>query len=346
MHDRFHMKVAKRFTRPHDERGISIVLVALLMVGMLGVAAIVLDLGQAYANHRQMQNAADASSLAATRALDKARLAGYANTALNSAVDTTASDVATKNGATGSNVTCQVIRWNYYLDNSQVIAPCSQTATWTIDATNGGPAGVLVKAGVTAKTAFGGVINQRTTTAQGTAAATIQPLTQARGPFIVCGLGSNDGYDLLTNGKFDADKAKALGVFPIQASQLPRCNGPSAFKGKAADPGAIVQIPGIDLGDNGNGFDASIRGIVLGATPCGGVDPTVTNCDLAIPIADTTNNYSFHVVAIAVFHITGDGLGNPKYFAQYVGNFDQATGGQGGTGVCSAGALCLVKLVS
>src|SRR5947209_10588375 len=197
MHDRFHIKVARRFTRPNDERGISIVLVALLMVGMLGVAAIVLDLGQAYANRRQMQNAADAASLAATRALDKARLVRYANTALNSAVDSTASDVATKNGADGSNVTCQVIRWNYYLDQTQIIAPCSPASGWTGDTTNGGPAGILVKTGVTAKTAFGGAINQATTTARANAAATIQPLIQARGPFIICGQPSNDGYNLL-----------------------------------------------------------------------------------------------------------------------------------------------------
>ncbi|MBV9041793.1 MAG: hypothetical protein JOZ68_12360 [Acidimicrobiia bacterium] len=336
--------------RSYDEHGFSIVLVALLMTGMLSVTAVVLDLGQAYSNHRQMQNAADAAALAATRALDKARLVSYANTSLNSAVDTTASDVASKNGAQGSQVSCQVIRWNYYLDNSQIIAPCSATATWTADTTNGGPAGVLVNTGVTAKTAFGGVINQSTTTAKGSAAASIQPLAAGRGPFIVCGQKSNDGYDMLNaDGTFNAAKAKAVGTFAIQAAQLPRCNGPAAFKGKAADPSAVFNIPGIDVGTNGNGFDATIQGIVLGATPCNGQDPAVTDCDLAIPIADSTvpaGSYNFHVTSVAVFHITGDGHGNPKYFATYVGNLDQARGGQGGTGVCAVGSLCLVKLVA
>ncbi|HEV3353135.1 MAG TPA: pilus assembly protein TadG-related protein [Acidimicrobiales bacterium] len=339
------MKLAQFLAKPRDERGLSIVLVALLVTAMLAIASIVLDLGQAYANRRQMQNAADAASLAATRALDKAHQAGYASTALNSAVDTTATNVATNNGAQAAQVTCQVIRWNYYLDNTQIIAPCSPASGWISDATNGGPAGVLVGTGVTVRTTFGAVINQKTTTAKANAAATLQPLAAGRGPFIVCGKESNDGYDLLNaDGSFNRTKALALGVFPVQAAQLPRCNGPAAFKGKAADPAATFTVPGTDLGDNGNGFDASIQGIVLGATPC--QSPAQTDCDLALPIADSTSGYTFHITAIAVFHITGDGHGNPKYFAEYKGNLTTATGGQGGTGVCSTGALCVVKLVS
>jgi Flp pilus assembly protein TadG len=339
------VKMRRMITNSTDERGLSIVMVALMMVALLSVAAVVIDLGQAYANRRQMQNSADAAALAATRALDKARSAGFANSALNNAVDTTASSVATSNGARGSLVTCQVVRWNYYLDSSQVIAPCSPTSGWTGDATNGGPAGVVVKTGTTANTAFGSFVGASTTTARATAASTIQPLATGKGPFIICGNGSDDGYDILNaDGTFNAAKATALGVFPIQAAQLPRCNGPAAFKGKAADVNAVFTIPGTDVGTNGNGFDSTIQGIVLGATPC--PNDGSSDCDLVLPIADSTNGYNFHITAVAVFHVTGDGHGNPKYFAQYLGNLTTAGGGQGGTGVCPVGGLCVIKLVT
>jgi Flp pilus assembly protein TadG len=342
------MGLLTRVARPRDERGLSIIVVAIVMVAMLSIAAVVIDLGQAYSDRRKMQNSADAAALGATRALQKARKAGLANTALNDAVDSTASDVATKNGAQASLVTCSVIHWNYYSDNTQIIAPCSPSSGWIGDATNGGPAGVLVKVGTVTQAAFGAIIGQRTTTERASAAASIQPLRSARGPFIVCGKAANDGYDMLNaDGTFNAAKATALGTFPIQASQLPRCNGPVAFKGKALDAQAEFTIPGIDVGDNGNGFDSSIQGVVLGATPC--TASGQQDCDLAIPIADSVipnNSFNYHVTDIAVFHITGDGSGDPKYFAKYVATLDTASGGQGGTGVCSVGSLCLVKLVS
>lgn len=334
--------MATRRTR-RDERGFTIVLVAIALVGVLAVSAFAVDLGQAYASRRQMQNAADAAALAATRALDKARRASFATNLLNQAVATTASDVAQRNGAKPSMVTCTVVRWNYYLDNTQVSGACNAPATWTVDAVNGGAAGVAVTVGTTNYTFFASAIGQKAPSTSASAAATIQPLVSGSGPFIICGSASNDGYNLLTNGQFDPGKAAALGTFPIQAAQLPRCNGPAAFKGKAASAKAKFTIPGTDLGDNGNGFDANIQQIVLGASPCAA--PPDTGCSLALPIADSTNGYEFHIVAIAVFAVTGDGTGNPKYFARYDSTLATATGGQGGAGVCSIGPLCVIKLV-
>lgn len=335
------MSLVRRTRR--DERGVTIVLVALTMVGLLGISALAIDLGQAYASHRQMQNAADAAALAGTRALDKARRAGFLTSALNTSVATTVTDVATRNGAQTAKITCKVVRWNYYLDNSQVSGACNQPAVWTIDAVNGGATGVAVTVGTTNTTFFGSAIKQSAPSTSASAAATIEPLASGSAPFIICGDASNDGYNLLTNGKFDPVKAAALGTFPIQDSQLPRCNGPSAFKGKAADASATFTIPGTAVGDNGNGFDSNIRQMVLGATPC--ATPPATGCSMALPIADSTNGYNFHVVAIAVFAVTGDGTGNPKYSARYDSTLATASGGQGGTGACAVGALCLIKLV-
>jgi Flp pilus assembly protein TadG len=51
--------------RLHDERGISIIIVALGMVGLMGIAAIVVDVGNANQRSRSAQSVADASALAA-----------------------------------------------------------------------------------------------------------------------------------------------------------------------------------------------------------------------------------------------------------------------------------------
>src|SRR5436305_14854995 len=90
-----------------DEQGFSIVLVALLMVAMLIIAAIALDGGQAYADHRQMQNAADAAALAGARALEQVRFRGGSVTE----VAAQALAQATDNGASSStsHYSCMVL---------------------------------------------------------------------------------------------------------------------------------------------------------------------------------------------------------------------------------------------
>ncbi len=55
--------------RHNDERGQSMVLIALAMVGLIAFLALVIDGGMAFAARRQMQNAADAAALAGVRKL-------------------------------------------------------------------------------------------------------------------------------------------------------------------------------------------------------------------------------------------------------------------------------------
>ncbi len=84
------------------ERGQSIVLIALMLIGLLAIAALVLDGGNAYAQRRRMQNAADAGALAGAQELDssaRAKKQGYP-----SATDCTIHDAIneytyTRNGA-------------------------------------------------------------------------------------------------------------------------------------------------------------------------------------------------------------------------------------------------------
>ena len=51
------------------EDGQSIILIVILLAVLLGLVAVVLDIGNAYAQRRVSQNAADAAALAATRVL-------------------------------------------------------------------------------------------------------------------------------------------------------------------------------------------------------------------------------------------------------------------------------------
>src|SRR5439155_3991119 len=59
-----HMKTTR-----DGERGQVLILAALLMAGLMGMLTLVIDVGNAYAQRRFVQNAADAASLAAARYL-------------------------------------------------------------------------------------------------------------------------------------------------------------------------------------------------------------------------------------------------------------------------------------
>ncbi|MDI7274976.1 MAG: pilus assembly protein TadG-related protein, partial [Anaerolineae bacterium] len=55
--------------RDLQERGQTLVLVAVMLVGLVSVLALVIDMGNVYSQRRFMQNAADAAALAGARAL-------------------------------------------------------------------------------------------------------------------------------------------------------------------------------------------------------------------------------------------------------------------------------------
>lgn len=69
--NRLHMR-----TRTDNERGASAVMVALLMVALLGFAAICVDVGMMYAERAQLQNGADSASLAVANDCASARTCG------------------------------------------------------------------------------------------------------------------------------------------------------------------------------------------------------------------------------------------------------------------------------
>ena len=62
-------RLVRRNVRPHEERGQVIVLVVVMLVVLLGFAALVIDVGYAYYAHRQLQASADAAALAGAQEL-------------------------------------------------------------------------------------------------------------------------------------------------------------------------------------------------------------------------------------------------------------------------------------
>jgi len=331
--------------RLDDDRGIALMLGLVALVPILIVSALVLDGGAAYAQRRQGQNAADDAATAGARQLYEARFRG----ANASTVATVVTDVAEKNGATSS--TCTIIR-NDAAHSS--IGTCSNTA----NVQNAAAGGVRVVSTNTRATFLGGFAGQPTVTANTTAAATIQPVVGTGSPFIICG-GPIDGWDILTTvgGVARVDTAKALALnsqnggkgIDVQSSKIKQCGAGSAFKGKA-DANVRFTVPGNYAGNNGNGFDGIIQDQVLGATPCPEVWDGEIDCDIALPIADTGNgngnDIDMHLVALTIWHISGDGHGNPKYAGRFVGNRSLLSSGQGGTGtVTDASTPAVIKLV-
>ncbi|NOZ27464.1 MAG: hypothetical protein GXP39_05345 [Chloroflexi bacterium] len=65
------------------EEGQSLVVIALAMVALLGMASLAIDGGYAYAQHRRMQNAADLAALAGARALGMGRTASEIDQEIN-----------------------------------------------------------------------------------------------------------------------------------------------------------------------------------------------------------------------------------------------------------------------
>jgi hypothetical protein len=298
-----------------SERGAIVVFVALSLTAVLLVASVVIDGSHAYSQRRSMQNAADLSALAGARALDKVRYSG----ANWSTVGAAARNLGTDNDA--ESIDCTVI--------TKVGAPIGSCDQWWAVLWPGA-AGVRVVATDVRPTTFARITGTDDVTATATSAATIQTLIGTGTPFVICGNADLGGYPILnSDNTINASTAAAMGKVEIQSSQVPTCGAGSAFKGKIADDDFTV--PGWLHADNGNGYEQDINVQVVGAKACPTGGP-FDDCDMLVPIADrgvgNGNDIQMHAVAWAVFHITGTGQANPKYYGTFRGTAPYVTGGR------------------
>lgn len=298
-----------------SERGAILIFMAMSMTAVLLVATIAIDGSQAYSQRRSMQNAADLSALAGARALDKVKYAGANWSTVNAAAQNLGGDNKAES------IACTVIT-----SVNTAIGGCQNS--WAV--LSPAAAGVRVKATDVRATTFAKLAGRNAVSASATSVATIQTLIGTGSPFVICGNKDLGGYPILnSDNTINAATATAMGTVEIQSAQVPTCGAGSAFKGKIADDDFTV--PGWLHADNGNGYEQDIDVQVVGATACPSGGP-FDDCDMLIPIADRGQGngtaIEMRAVAWAVFHITGTGKANPKYYGTFRSASPYATGGR------------------
>jgi len=196
---------ALRGHRNPDEQGAMLVLATFAIIMLLMVAGVVIDLGNAYAGGRQMQDAADASAIAATEELEcylfaptgptppgvGCQIPGTATTPVAPKdIAAVASLVAHENGASSTTpVSCQIIGPYDPALASPGYSTITACANWNGDRTSvPTPAGVHVEVGTSQTTFFGGVTGTKETSEYREAAATIQPIVGESSPILFCAL--------------------------------------------------------------------------------------------------------------------------------------------------------------
>ena len=260
--------------RWRDDRGVTAVIVALVLTVILMFVALAIDGGQAYVSHRTSQNASDAAAYAGTGALDHLLFDPNCRPTIteqcpvrsgNSGIAGAAIGAGTGTGADASTMHC------YLVDVSGTRLVNARSGT-TPDLCAGGVAaaadpndvaralGVEADASVARQTYFANVMSSNFDhTRAGTyAVAVIQSFVGgATSPFIVCGSDSNPtNYDLLSqaaDGTYTLKAAALQQFYVLESNHTPVCGaGSQGFKGLAGgEPMVLNQLNGVGTG-NGN----------------------------------------------------------------------------------------------
>ena len=293
------------------------VIVALLIVGLLAIAAVAIDGGQAFSSRRSTQNAADAAALSGTEALNTIVLGGTAD--IHGAVASS----LTGNSADAS-FTCELVDSTYATSRSalDIVSPTCPGSTNAA----GLPAnawGVLVIPSQTKKTTFAQVVNVSQVKTGATAAAQIEKvtLTQGSAPFFACGLDASDGgtdpplliadATQTQTGGYRLNTA-AIGTlasgpfYNVWGPHVPLCgggNGRGGFHGLIGDDS--FSLP--SWIDDNNGVKAGpTRSFLAGPNGC--KSAFVDGCHVLLPVCDSRrgngNGTQLHCDLMAEFQLT------------------------------------------
>lgn len=224
-----------------NDDGVAAILICLFIVFLvIPVAGVSVDLSSAYANRRQMQNAADAAAQAGAQTMEAVRQ----GSALASSLATSVSSVASDNGSdiTGSGYSCNVATVTYDPLSVQAGPTC---LSWTGDATYNA---VTVHTSHEIATFFAGAITSggaTSTTAAATATATIQAVDNpyvGLAPFALCA----NAYT-----KVKGDVTVSLNPPPLLTDDL---------TAPIADTSPVVYYPKLDLTAVGNNYNVWSNG--------------------------------------------------------------------------------------
>lgn len=282
-----------------------LILFAVFLVLLIGMAGLATDLGYAFAQRRAMQNSADAASEAGALVVLKAAR----DNTLSAEAD--ADQLAAANaGKVDPRVRC-----SYVDDHDTALDDCSAPVP-------AAATGVQVTVTETHDTFFMQAVPgaPRTVTTSASATAHVQLMRRPPndGPFIVCGVGSQTSKGKTVNilqsqnGKWMFNKKAADQTFVIHGPQVPNCNTQGdRFKGLAnQDANEDRTAPGWFAYDTGTRAGPT-RTAVNGIQGCRrGDEPD--QCVLILPVAidqppEQDNSKQVFVVAYAAFFVTQTG---------------------------------------
>lgn len=288
--------------RCNDDRGATLVILAISSLALISIAGLALDGGRAYGERREMQNAADTGAMAGTRQLDQ-YLTG--KTADARTIETVAKDTAVKNGADAAALTCRVVsfdRTDLGLCPTTAVMPAGMKAS---------AAGVVLTTAATKNTIFMKAVGAGSFTAKANATAQIgRPGGSFTSPFMICA--SALALDIDKNPATTADDfrilrpdAAAYSGFSINPQALGHnydiygndikdgldCGGGSSFRGRVCvdknkcDTDTYV-VPGYWDPDTGNATGPTMR-LVNSGNLC--TEDLTLGCMIVIPLCPKTN---------------------------------------------------------
>jgi Flp pilus assembly protein TadG len=290
------------------------VVLAIGLVGLIALAGLVLDGGRAYGERRQMQNAADSASMAATRQLDRYITGATTDASL---IKAAAEDTAEDNGADPAEVTCTLVRFD-----RTTIEPCPSGATMS-QATKDIAAGVLVATKQTQETFFMGVVGQNDFTATADATAQIgRPGGNFVTPFVFCGTAPGHVPPVLIPGTgptsvegFIINDLAVGNPYSIYGNDIKNdgrdCgNGSSSFRG-LANTGDTYPLPGDWDTVTGNHNGPTIRLVNSGnyCATTGDPDDIGVGCVLVLPLCPRSNGHGgtgfrIHCTDLGLFEVS------------------------------------------
>jgi hypothetical protein len=323
-----------------------LVIMALTLIALMGLAGLVLDGGRAYANHREVQNVADAAALAGTGVLSKilSASAGHEKEPYDAVVASLAANHITPSG------------------NPCVLVDVTGTAhdpCPTANTTTGLPAyaaGVAVAASSTLPASFIKVVGITSFQATGSATAQVQALRGGSAPFMVCGRdGTFDNNTANPQALLLADstlnppwRINSLAVghtYTVHASHVNTCGAHGqSFKGRVDEATSFTLPTWLDAA-TGKAVGPVRQQLAL-PSACSdntGIDQP-GGCSMILPLCtDGTGSGShtqLYCVRWGAFLITPVGNDHDGLF---LGEANVSGGGQGG-GIPIAGEARYIKL--
>lgn len=313
-------------------------MIALSMTGVVGVTGVVIDGSNAFAQRRQMQNAADSAALAGARALD--RLA----TNVESAVWTTVVASAVSNGAESTQVTCRLTS-----DVLVDLGACPTFNTGTAVALREAVSGVRVTVAATKETSFIRIVGAESFTARATATAQIQGLRAGNSPFALCAVGDTDPRSLGDGQAVpiilpdNSMNPSAVGqIYELQDPTTIGCGQSTDFKGLTENLNSDYPVPGpwnLANGDHGINVATSV---VAGNLACRGA--FTIGCVIFVPLchaADPPVADVLYCQRFGAFEIVE--IPSSSRIGGRLVDGVLATGGQGG-GHAGTGEARVIKL--